>query len=85
MDQVCINVNNSTFYPKHMRMIGTFLPLRMIGTFLDHMVTIVTCSEERDHLGYFIKIEFVCAESNDANFMKNIDHKLSYDQFYTRR
>ena len=46
---------------------------------------IMTCSEKRDHSGYFIKIEFlawndssVCAESNGASLMKklfNIDHK----------
>ena len=37
----------------------------------------MTCSEKRDHSGYFIKIEFlawidsfVCAESNGASFMK---------------
>ena len=37
----------------------------------------VTCYEKRDHLGYFIKIEFLawidssmCAESNGAIFMK---------------
>ena len=54
----------------------------------------MTCSEKRDHLGYFIKIEIeflawidssVCTESNSANVVKNIDHKWSYDQFYTRR
>ena len=39
----------------------------------------VTCSEKRDHSGYFIKIEFLawidsfmCAESNGASFMKKI-------------
>ena len=49
----------------------------------------VTCYEKRDHSGYFIKIEFLawidssmCAESNGAGFMKNIDHKPSYDHFY---
>ena len=25
----------------------------------------------------------MCAESNGANFMKNIDHKWSYDHFYS--
>ena len=36
----------------------------------------VTCYEKRDHLGYFMKIEFlagsICTESNGASFMKNI-------------
>ena len=37
----------------------------------------VTCSEKRDHSGYFIKIEFLawidsfmCTESNGASLMK---------------
>ena len=55
---------------------------------IEHENNNVTCSEKRDHSGYFIKIEFlawidssVCAESNGACFMKNINHKLSYDHF----
>ena len=39
----------------------------------------MTCSEKRDHLGYFIKIEFlawidssVCTESNGVSFIKNL-------------
>ena len=43
----------------------------------------VTCSEKRDHSGYFIKIEFlawidsfVCAESNGASFMKKYQSQV---------
>ena len=43
---------------------------------------IVTCYGKIDNLQFFIKTEFlawidspVCAESNGASFMKNIDHK----------
>ena len=39
----------------------------------------MTCSEKRDHSGYFLKIEFlawidssVCTESNGENFIKKI-------------
>ncbi|MCG8625417.1 MAG: hypothetical protein MJE68_25895 [Proteobacteria bacterium] len=50
----------------------------------------MTCYEKRDHSpGYFIKIEFLAwidssmfAETSGAGFMKNIDHKPSYDHFY---
>ena len=51
---------------------------------VDNSVQFVTGYEKRDHLGFFIKIEFlvwidssVCVVSR-----KNIDHKPSYDHFY---
>ena len=40
----------------------------------------MTCSEKRDHSGYFLKIEFlawidssVCTESNGASFIKKLE------------
>ena len=48
----------------------------------------VTCYEKRDHLGFFIRTDLlacfnssVSAEHNGASFMKNVDHKRSYDYF----
>ena len=42
---------------------------------------IMTCSEKRDHLGYFIKFlawidSFLCAESNGASFMKKYQSQV---------
>ena len=49
----------------------------------------VTGYEKRDHLGFFVKNEFLawmdssmCAAYNGSSSKKNIDHKLSYDHFY---
>ena len=52
----------------------------------------VTCSEKRDHSGFFMKIEFLewmdslCILSTIVKVpRKNIDHKPSYDHFYALR
>ena len=49
----------------------------------------MTGYEKRDHCGFFIITVFLvwidssmCAEYNGASFMKNTDHKPSYDYFY---
>ena len=57
----------------------TFEEEKIVGSeyFVEKTLQNVTCSEKRDHSGYFIKIEFLawidssmCAESNGASFMK---------------
>ena len=62
---------------KRERYIHTVLDIHTLGVQAAVQTKFVTCSEKRDHSGYFIKIEFLawidsfmCAESNGTSFMK---------------